>query len=159
MSEEPINIEVEDQSIEIFKLYREKITHEDTLVNFRTSWFATLQAFLFTSFALSSGRIDHLSGLLFSVMLALVGMTVCYTTFVSVSAAHKAIDKTTQRWIRIRDTVDPNSVLPAVKGAGSSGQIAREGSSSSTKLPVIVGFAWFFVAIIALVAYAAGKNS
>lgn len=117
MAFEP-NIEIEDQSIEIFKLYREKITHEDALVNFRTSWFATLQAFLFTSFALASGRIDELSGLFFSTILSVVGMTVCYTTYVSVSAAHKAIDKSTKRSTRIRDTVDPNSILPAVKGGG-----------------------------------------
>ncbi|MEM9212637.1 MAG: hypothetical protein AAGA63_14235 [Pseudomonadota bacterium] len=159
MHPEKVDVEVADQSIEIYKLYREKVTHEDTLINFRTSWFATLQAFLFTSFALASTRFEMLSGLLFAIMLAFVGMTVCYTTFVSVQAAHKAIGKTTDRWIRIRDTVDPNSVLPAIKGAGSSGKIAKEGSSSSLRLPLIVGSAWFCISIIAIVGFAMSSSA
>ena len=159
MSEDQVSFKVKNQSIEIYKLYREKITHEDALINFRTSWFATLQAFLFTSFALASSWFDELAGLLFAIMLAFVGITVCYTTFVSVQAAHKAIEKTTDRWVRIRNKVDSNEMLPAVKGAGSSGEIAKEGSSSSLKLPVIVGIAWFFIGMIAIVGYAVGKPS
>ena len=135
-----VSVEIKDQSIEVYKLYREKVTHEDTLVNFRTSWFVTLQAFLFTSLSLASSRLNGWEGLLFALVLAVVGLSVCWTTHISVLAAHKAIAKTTSRWIRIRDAIDPNGVLPAIKGAGSSGEIAKEGSTSSTRLPIFVGF-------------------
>ena len=77
-----------EDSIEVYKAYREKISHEDVLINFRTSWFVTLQAFLFTSFALSLGKFDGLTESIAVFGFALVGISACLATVLSLSLIH-----------------------------------------------------------------------
>ncbi len=100
-----------------------------------------------------STRLDDISGLIISCILASVGIFACITTFMSVRAAHKAIAKTTTKWIRVRSAIDPHMVLPAVKGAGSSGEIAREGAYSSIQLPVGVGISWLLIIVVVLLSF------
>ena len=151
---------VSDKSIEIYKLYREKVVHEDTLINFRTSWFVTLQAFLFTSFALSLGKLSGGAAAVAPMLFSIVGLAACITTLISVFAANSAINKTTEKWTKpykdhegrelekgVRDIIDPVGILPALKGAGSNQGIAFRGSISSKGLPFVIGAFWIFLMI------------
>jgi hypothetical protein len=88
---------ISDQSIEIYKLYREKISHEDHLTNFRMSWFVALQAFLFSAFALSLGRNTGNIHAIPTILFGLVGAFSCLATWVSVWAANRAILKTREK--------------------------------------------------------------
>lgn len=149
-------------SIEVYELYREKIVHEDLLINFRTSWFVALQAFLFSAFALSIGRsggeITPIPTLLFSF----VGLFSCGFTYISVNAADNATKKTASKWtdqyidvrsnrfirIGVRDIVDPMGLLPAIKGGGSEGKLARQGAYLSNGLPIVIMVFWVLVAAL-----------
>ena len=144
------------ETIEIYKLYREKVVHEDTLVNFRTSWFIALQAFLFSALAFSIGRNDGQIPISSTFMLSLLGLVVSGFTLASVWAANRAIDKTADKWKDgykdpkndrelkkgVRDIIDPMGLLPAIKGGGGDGRIALLGSLLSVGLPTIVAIYW-----------------
>ncbi len=149
------------ESIQIYELYREKVVHEDTLINFRTSWFVTLQAFLFTSLALSLPKVRDScdSEIQYIFMLfSLIGMVASITTIISVEAADAAINKAADKWskpyrdeegrvleVGVRDIVDPIGLLPAIKGGGSNEGIAVRGKSSSVVLPGAVGLLWLIM--------------
>lgn len=89
-----------------YKLFREKIVHEDNLISQRSTWFATLQSVLAAAgaiwgavYAENIGLWDqdaHHSWALLA--LSIVGLTLSIATFVSVQAAHKATRFTDARW-------------------------------------------------------------
>lgn len=143
-------------SMEIYTAYREKVTHEDTLVNFRTSWFMGVQTILFPTYVLTIRFTDKGPENLLPIMVSLVGIVAALTSLVSILAARRAVNKTAEKWthpypdkenerfveLGIRDIVDPHGLLPAIKGAGSSQLIAVCGNISSILLPVAVCFFW-----------------
>lgn len=103
--------EQEFTSIEkIYKIIRGMIEHEDNLINFRTSWFISLNSFLFGSISLvltstiwirgETGQSPEPSlesfalGFLFSI----VGLISCISTFISVGAAYNAIRALEKHW-------------------------------------------------------------
>ena len=148
---------------DVYEAYREKVTHEDTLINFRSSWFVTLQAFLFTSFALSLGKFDGATAQFAPFLFGGIGFAACIATFMSVRAAHMAIEKITNKWmypyedkkgqvdlkIGVKHIVDPDGIFPAIKGGGSNTNIARLGSVSSFWLPVVVSLFWVAFLVLA----------
>lgn len=150
-------------SIEIYKLYREKIIHEDTLVNWRTTWFVTLQAFLFTAFAISQGKSESL-GWLVNIAFSLTGISIAVASFISIVAAKEAVNKTIRKWRTeyhdasagrhlsrgVRDLIDPAGVLPALKGAGSNSSIGLRGNVFSFFVPFFIGCFWSVVFIVSL---------
>jgi hypothetical protein len=147
---------LDDDSFEVFRLYREKVAHEDILINFRTSWFVALQAFLFSAFALSLGRNGHYIPVLPAFLFSLVGLFSCVATYISVIAADRAIGKTCKKWTDqyfdeengrylakgVRDIVDPMGILPPVRGGGSDGRIHRMGAFLSKGLPIGLSLFW-----------------
>lgn len=163
----------ETQATEMYKLYREKVTHEDTLINFRTTWFVALQAFLFTSFALSLDKVPSEVAKITPFLFSLVGLVVCFTTWKSVQAAHDAIAKTTSKWkskdhvdgdgnslgIAVKDVVDPQRLLPAIKGAGSNTGIDRRGAMSSIWLPPAIAIFWLVLSLYAAQDYLAATQA
>ncbi|WP_106299210.1 hypothetical protein [Marivita geojedonensis] len=137
------------------------MVHEDTLINFRTSWFVTLQAFLFTSLALTlpkmSSDLDFPIEYIF-ILFSLIGIAASITTIVSVEAADAAINKAAAKWSKpyyddegrvpelgVRDVVDPAGLLPAIKGGGSNEGIGVRGKSSSVVLPGAIGMLWLIM--------------
>lgn len=150
-------VEVETWRLETYKIYREKVTHEDSLINFRTSWFVTLQSFLFISFSLTAGNVEGLGGLLLAIILSYVGINVCKTTLIGVKAASQAIDITWKQWERKKIDIDPNEILPALKGGLSrpDGPISNDGSHSSLRLPKYLRYAWFAILGISILKYTA----
>lgn len=150
------------RSLEIYKLYREKVTHEDALVNFRTSWFMGLQAILFPTYILALRFVDIEQAPIVPRSIAVVGLVSSVTSFLSVRAAVEAINKTTQKWTHpyidrpngrfvempVRDLVDPLAILPAIKGGGASTGIAFRGNVSSIVLPIVVMTFWSMTLIL-----------
>lgn len=143
-------------SIKIYELYREKISHEDLLINFRTTWFIALQAFLFTALALSIGDNNGRVSPFIAVIFGSVGVATSFVTLVSIHAAHAAINVTTRKWAEsyhdlknnryinkgVRDIVDPMGLLPAVKGAGANRFIALRGQFATYGMTLFLGFFW-----------------
>lgn len=138
---------IDSWRLETYKIYREKVTHEDSLINFRTSWFVTLQSFLFISFSLTAGNVKGLGGLLLTIILSYVGINVCKTTLIGVQAASQAIDITWKQWESKKSDIDPHGILPALKGGLSrpDGPISNDGSHSSLRLPKYLRLAWFAI--------------
>lgn len=150
-----------ERSMELYNAYREKVTHEDALVNFRTSWFMGVQTILFPTYVFSIRFTEPGPENNLPAMIALVGIVVAVTSLISVLAARRAVNKTAEKWthpyidndnqrfveLGIRDIVDPHGLLPSVKGAGSSQAIAIVGNISSLFLPLIVCVFWGFLIV------------
>ena len=151
---------LDDKSISIYKLYREKVVHEDTLINWRTTWFVTLQAFIFTAFSLSQDRLGELQDFV-NLSFCILGILISIASFVSITAAKSAINKTVGKWRfrysdqdgrllhrGVRDLIDPAGLLPAIKGAGSSDYIAFRGNVFSFLVPLIIGVFWVVLMVV-----------
>ena len=146
-----------ERSIAIYNLYREKVTHEDTLVNWRTTWFVAFQAFLFTGFALSQGRFEALQWLI-NLGFALTGIAIAIASFISIVAAKEAVNHTVRKWRTeykdpsgrhlargVRDLIDPAGILPAIKGAGSQGNVGLRGNVLSFFAPIFLSGLWVVI--------------
>lgn len=158
---EKINVHLDPKALEIYSLYREKVVHEDTLVNWRTTWFVALQAFLFTALALSQGKFGELQ-LMANLALSCLGVVISIASFVSIVAAKEAVNKTVRKWRSsykdpigerylergVRDYIDPLGVLPAIKGAGSSSRIGLRGNLFSFIIPPFIGIFWIVIVAI-----------
>ena len=94
-----------DGTLEIYSILRGYVVHEDNLVNQRTTWFLSLNSFLFASQALVvSSRGDDLVHdewqlSLFTVILALVGAVSSIVTFFAVSGAYASTKALKDLWV------------------------------------------------------------
>lgn len=140
----------------LYNIYRGRIEHEDSLVNQRTSWFITLQSFLFTSVALSLSRVSDLFFAKFISILSLVGISISITTIVSVLAAHRAISAVVVKWkdeiLVNRDESelfkDDFLDLPTIAGTGLGFLAISRGKISSFLVPFIIIVAWILLLVL-----------
>ncbi|MBA2594129.1 MAG: hypothetical protein M3495_03720 [Pseudomonadota bacterium] len=152
---------------EIYTLYRAYITHEDGLVNQRTTWLVTIQSFLLATFGFSyqkkyevaeklSAHIPPLDSLgavtteynLFLLILAIVGFLIGAFAFVSIYAAVMATRAVEANWRQ--QLVGQNfRYLPDITGGGNS-RASRYGIILSLWTPVFFIGMWL-VAIFLLV--------
>jgi hypothetical protein len=95
--------------LELYKLARAQIEHENTLVSHRITWFLTLQGFLFTAvFLTAAGLLDPNKAAMDPIgrrylavaigMLCLVGIGSSVACFLLVRAAYKQIDVVNSWW-------------------------------------------------------------
>jgi hypothetical protein len=111
-----------DRELELYKLFRDYVKHEDDLINNRLNWNFTIQGFLFAAYAFSLQKIAdvdlglirndinpdlvgtipivHNTHELRTVMLVTAGVGFCVSIFIylSVWAARVAIDELEGRW-------------------------------------------------------------
>lgn len=127
-----------------YNLYRDRIVQEDNLINQRTTWFVTLQAFMFTSISLLAGEFTGYQFELLVSCYGMIGIVVSWTTFMSVRAAQYSNLATRKLWKGLTDTYGP-SVYPPISGSGENRGICFKGGLSSIVLPVAIGFAWTLV--------------
>lgn len=147
-----------EYSIEVYRLFREKVTHEDNLVHQRTIWFVTLQALLFTSFAilLGDGEAGNGSALdlnavalrRIAIVMSAVGILSALVTFASVSAAFLAIDKAQADWEKLvkGHIVKFSDVFPGVVGIGKLSMVHAFGKFAAWVFPGLVAIAWLSIA-------------
>lgn len=127
-----------------YDTYRERISHEDNLINQRTIWFVTLQAFLFTSISLLAGEFTGYQFEFLVTCYGLIGMVISFTTFMSVRAAQMANETIKKLWKELLAEHGP-SFHPPIAGGGQNRGICFRGGLSSVVLPVAVGFVWTLV--------------
>ncbi len=127
-----------------YKTYRERISHEDHLINQRTIWFVTLQAFLFTSISLLAGEFTGYQFEFLVTCYGLIGMIISFTTFMSVRAAQAANETIKLLW---KDLVAQHGPTfhPPIAGGGQNCGICFRGGLSSVVLPVAIGLVWILV--------------
>ncbi|MEL7092264.1 MAG: hypothetical protein AAFN94_11070 [Pseudomonadota bacterium] len=137
-------VELQPDIDKLYELYRERISHEDLLINQRTIWFVTLQAFLFTSISLLAGEFTGYQFEFLVTCYGLIGMIVSGTTFLSVRAAQDANDTIKELWKKLASDFGP-TYHPPIAGGGQGVGICQRGSLSSVVLPVAIGFVWMLV--------------
>ncbi|HEY2592262.1 MAG TPA: hypothetical protein VGK33_00010 [Chloroflexota bacterium] len=108
-----------------YERYRQYIEHENTLVNFRTTWAVASNSFLLVAYgATLSGTSLTKAGVLstgahtgFLYALALAGFLVNLTSFFSVEAAFRALQSIEEEWGKLKIE---HPLLPPITGAGKA---------------------------------------
>lgn len=130
MSEMAITTETEkiggNSTLDLYKLARSQIEHENTLVSQRITWYLTLQGFLFAAMFVVVGVIAdpqklycesetrlYLTIAIF--LLQFVGTTSSLVCYLLIRAAYKQIDRVVEWWkgLKVRE-----ETFPAVTGTG-----------------------------------------
>ena len=131
-------------SIELLELhdrYRGKIEHEDSLINWRTTWLIAFSSVLLIVVANLTGNVEGLQLKIASFTLGAVGMILAGTTLVSVLAAREAIQDHVNAWDRIVCEHGDGS-LPRIAGSKRGKGIIGRGGVSSICLPIAMFGAW-----------------
>ena len=79
------------EEMELYKLYRDRINTEDTLVHDRLTWLLITQSILFGFCATSYFSREHLN-LIGLALLALLGIVICVMVVIGIWAALATID-------------------------------------------------------------------
>ena len=158
----------DDNYERVFSIFRKYITHEDILINHRTTWLITMQSFLWGTFgfsyqkkfevfvrlteakidpALIANASDEYNG--FMLVLAIVGFFTAAVSYLSVNAASNAIDALRLTWDSSPYKRASHAYLPAITGGGHYtapwfGMIISKG------LPVLLSFLWFLTIVVIL---------
>lgn len=165
---EPRELTRDENYERVFALFRKYITHEDQLINHRTTWLITMQSFLWATFgfsyqvkfglfvklteakidpALVSAASDQYNG--FLLVLAIVGFFTAVVCYLSVNAATNAIDALRQKWDASPYKRSSNAYLPEITGGGHY-TAPWFGTVVSKALPVLLSFLWFLTIAVIL---------
>ncbi len=140
------------------KYFCDYTKHEDLLINQRTTWLLASQSILFAATAailIAALRIDdwnlELEFALFVIMLfCIFGILFCRATFISISAADKALHNLDDIW-KNEWSSHSHGLLPTITG-GEKSYVSEDvdfsksnhgkGSYISRRLPLIFGLIW-----------------
>jgi len=123
--------------------YREKVTHEDGLVNTRTSWLLISQSIFFAALVFWLEKFPSYPGFwLVAFAIVIAGLVSCAATFVSVQAAFNAIDEAQTRWNFVRKKIDNYMVLPTVAGNWQGDSGVAFGKYSAHAISFVLFLAW-----------------
>lgn len=137
-------------ALETYKLFRERIEHEDNLIVQRLSWLVASQAFLFTAYAITTNGLSAVDprvasvyqeqvGLLFR-LIPTVAISVALLIDVSILAALRAI-RQLRRLYQVRATsVD----MPPIQTGATTRLL---GLSAPLLLPVLFVSVWLILLI------------
>jgi hypothetical protein len=153
-----------DDSLDsLYRIHRDYIQHEDTLVNQRTTWLITIQAFLIATFGFSyqklfevaekmNGRdtpvaVDQLGPIAseyktFLAALAIVGVVTSFAAFFSIIAARRAVGAIAKNW----ETVPRrggSDYLPGITGGGAGWNVFL-GSVIAIGTPLFFASMWLY---------------
>jgi hypothetical protein len=131
--------------LETYKLFRDRIEHEDNLIIQRLSWLVASQSFLFTAYAIttngltnidpkSAGGFAEQAGLLFR-LIPTVAICVALLIYISILAAFKAI----RQIRRMYQSKSTSSDLPPIQTAATTRLL---GMSAPLLLPVLFVSVW-----------------
>jgi len=153
---------------QLYAELRDYVKHEDSLINHRTTWLMTVQAFLIATFGfsyqkrfevLSHARLENavasLSDLIwqfdvFLIILSVVGIGTSATARRSVTAAVEAIESVDECWNKLKasggwrrscDEEPMLSYLPDITGGGNKAA-SRKGIGLSADLPLFFLILW-----------------
>jgi hypothetical protein len=166
------------ETLEVYSLLREYIQHEDNLINHRTTWFLTLNSFLFAIVGILANVSEEpklfrpSEVLLFLIMISTIGIVVSATSGMSVYAAYNSIKALKAIWVDKYEPeaidfggkatgslldrpdnelrFDPKMIFPYVKGGGGNRLNARRGRVIAYSLFWWIGLCWTSVCAFAV---------
>jgi len=138
----------------LYEIHRDYVKHEDHLINHRTTWLITVQAFLLATFGFSVQKLYEIwfnvirviqsepeiasamsssSGLVrFSLLaLSVVGFAVAIISLLSIRAASKAIESLNRNWKKIPSS-QPQEGVPKSGDVSGSHPDEPQGNPQST---------------------------
>jgi len=159
----------QSEAIAIYNVYRDYVKHEDTLMNVRMTWFLTMQAFLFSCYALlnqkriSAGNfelirswqefIGDITDMKFKFSIIIL-MLICFfgyftarRSYISVRAASLAIVALRSKWDTEFAQNGAFLSLPGITGGGDE-KARDEGWASAAFLPTAAMVIWVLIAIL-----------
>ncbi|MGH6645931.1 hypothetical protein [Aquabacterium sp.] len=158
---------------EIYKIHRDYIQHEDSLINHRTTWLITVQSFLIATFGFSYQKKFEVAEKLqarglsldamgptydeyrtFMITLAIVGVITALAALCSVFAAVSSIRAVQDTWQKKFGTL-PHPYLPGLIGGGSD-KIASLGVLLSMWAPIFFSLLWLTTIVFLLFKFQAG---
>lgn len=136
------------EEIEFYRLYRERIVAEDTLLFQRLSWLITAQTVMFSFTAIAffrggPGEIDTAGTLVMSVL----GVFMCLLGGAGVWAASQRIYEVKQEYERKHPNGQPHAALPSLVGQTKAHSI---GKLVPLAVPPLFTGAWIAILIVAL---------
>lgn len=143
-------------ALSVYRAYREKVAHEDQLINQRTFWFVTFEALLFTSFALlTQSSFGPVAFKLTTAIFWFLGSGAACFCLLSILAAYDAISRTNKQWEKcLGDSAlsdyfaNFGDSLPGVIGDGKDSGIDWRGKYAAVSLPWLVMIGWSVLALV-----------
>lgn len=134
--------------LEKYKILRSYIEHEDSLLNFRMTWFLTSQGVSGTAYAILIYRELEFSSnkQLISTVTSLVIVSVlCLVGFLISMWSYKSIDAAVSSTVTVRKFIPKNELirlgLPELTSGGDESSLA-DGSTLSLGLPSLMKWLW-----------------
>jgi hypothetical protein len=153
--------------VKLFEIYRDYAKHEDSLSNFRVTWFLAVQGLLFGGYAVLnqarliggppvsmgvSNAIGNLQSpaVLLTLLLALFGLFAAHRSYVSVKAAISAVQSLNAKWTTKVLGGNEHPLLPDLTGGGNP-CAASKGPGFQTFLPIAAMIIWLLIALLHVV--------
>jgi hypothetical protein len=159
--------------LELFNLYRDYVRHQYDLINHRTTWYATMQAFLFGAFGFSIQKkaevagdhpdklsacataVNHITCNIVGqldwaiIFFCVVGMAISCVVWRVMKAASDPIQELYRVWEPIANCehAKGNAHVPYLTG-GMDEKHANAGRKYTMWLPVIIGIIWLLILIV-----------
>jgi hypothetical protein len=141
-----------DKLCQLFGLYRDRMMHEDNLLNHRSTWHLVIQGFLFGTLGvlLKPGKCSDPPNAMCVLYQRLpfvvggVGVLVSIFAWLSLHAAHIAIERLDREWREKKMRYDPGCLLPGLAGAGSTSARIL-GKLHGLLIPLTTGTAWALI--------------
>lgn len=109
---------IDDDELQMHKLYRERIVQEDNLINHRMMWMVLSEAFLLVLWAtVAQKQLGYQLSLLRAMMafISIVGILISIGSWASISAAHGEIDELRSKYVDVFK--NGNNRLPGLTGS------------------------------------------
>lgn len=148
------------RQLDLYKLLREQIKHEDELINERLTWSLTAQGLLFIAYsALMSFCMETVFGYIFVLVIGSLGIILCLTTYTAINSAVASLERIRYYEYLQRKHNQVGGIhlrLPPISGAGA----VKDNKSVNVhinSIPFAFGIAWLMLIIAPLVLYFLSK--
>ena len=159
-----------ENPLEIYKIYRDYVEHEDALIHHRTTSLITIQSFLIATFGFAYQKSYEIAEKLLSrdtsvkpatlgnitdeynlflLILAIVGLGTSIIAWRSIVAATKAIKGLKEKWNNLKFQ-NPVNHLPGLTGGGDE-KVTEAGLSLSIRAPQLFIALWVLIILLILV--------
>lgn len=136
--------------VEIYKIYKSYLEHENLLLNQRVTWLVTIQSFFLAAYAIPLGRIEINTSLImdwkdirtfYAVSLCIGAFCACIASFMSIIAATNAQKDIEKKWLAEHRDDAVRLGLPHIAGGGSKNR-GKLGGTFARVIPVIMALFW-----------------
>lgn len=144
------------RQLDLYILMRNQIEHEDELINQRLTWSLTAQGFLLIAYsALLNLCLETFFGYLFLLIIGLLGIRLCRTTFFAINSAVASLDRINycDSLYRLHSKLFAiNLKLPPISGRDAV-QEHKSVNIHIYNIPKAFGIAWAILIIAPIIIY------